>query len=54
VQIHHRLLAEIDGPMLLHGLQDHHGKPLMQMPRRRADRPDPDRLTERYSQFQAA
>lgn len=54
VEIHRRLLTEIDGPMLLHGLQDHHGKSLMQMPRRRADRPDPDRLMERYDQFQAA
>jgi putative restriction endonuclease len=54
VVVHRRLLAEIDGPMLLHGLQEHHGKPLMHMPRRRGDLPDPDRLMERYSQFQAA
>jgi putative restriction endonuclease len=54
VQIHQRLLDEIDGPMLLHGLQDHHGKPLRQLPGRRADRPDPDRLMERYAQFRAA
>ena len=25
VEIHHRLLDEIDGPMLRHGLQKHHG-----------------------------
>lgn len=54
VEIHQRLLLEIDGPMLLHGLQEHHGRSLMQMPRRRADRPDADRLMERYVQFQAA
>lgn len=54
VEIHHRLLAEIDGPMLLHGLQEHHGKPLMQVPRRRADLPDRDGLEERYAQFRAA
>ena len=54
VEIHRRLLLEIDGPMLLHGLQEHHGQSLMQMPRRRADRPDTDRLMERYAQFQAA
>jgi putative restriction endonuclease len=54
VQIHHRLLAEIDGPMLRHGLQAHHDQPLMRIPARRADRPDPDRLTHRYEQFRAA
>jgi putative restriction endonuclease len=54
VEIHHRLLDELDGPMLRHGPQDHHGRPLMQLPRRRADRPDHDRLEERYAQFCAA
>jgi putative restriction endonuclease len=54
VEIHERLLHEIDGPMLRHGLQDHHGKPLMQTPRRPADRPDPTLLQDRYSQFLAA
>jgi putative restriction endonuclease len=54
IEIHPRLLAEIDGPMLLHGLQNHHAKPLRQLPRRRADLPDPDRLSERYAQFRAA
>lgn len=54
VEIHHRLLDEIDGPMLLHGLQGHHGRPLMQVPARRADRPDTDRLMERYRTFLAA
>jgi putative restriction endonuclease len=54
IEIHHRLLNEIDGPMLRHGLQDHHAKPLMQVPRRRAELPDPTRLEERYAQFRAA
>lgn len=54
VQIHHRLLDEIDGPMLRHGLQAHHGQPLMKLPRRRADRPDPDRLRARFAEFQQA
>ncbi|MGF1645986.1 MAG: HNH endonuclease [Kineosporiaceae bacterium] len=54
VEVHARLLAEIDGPMLRHGLQDHHGRPLMVVPRRRADRPDPDRLADRYARFRAA
>lgn len=54
VEIHNRLLDEIDGPMLRHGLQDHHGRPLLQIPARRSDRPDTDRLMQRYAQFRAA
>lgn len=54
VEIHSRLLDEIDGPMLRHGLQGHHGQRLMQLPRRRADRPDTDRLAERYALFRSA
>ncbi|WP_456598668.1 HNH endonuclease [Blastococcus sp. SYSU DS0616] len=54
VEIHHRLLDEIDGPMLRHGLQDHHGRPLLQIPARRSDRPDTDRLMQRYAEFRAA
>jgi putative restriction endonuclease len=54
IEIHHRLLDELDGPMLLHGLQEHHAKPLMQLPHRRADQPDRSRLEERYAQFRAA
>jgi putative restriction endonuclease len=54
VEIQHRLLVEIDGPMLLHGLQEHHAKPLMQLPHRRTDLPDRDRLEERYARFRAA
>jgi putative restriction endonuclease len=54
VEIQARLLAEIDGPMLRHGLQDHHGKPLMRLPKRRTDRPDVGRLSERYDQFRTA
>ncbi len=54
VEIHHRLLEEIDGPMLRHGLQEHHDRPLMTIPRARAERPDPDRLRQRYSLFRGA
>ena len=54
VEIHYRLLHELDGPMLLHGLQEHHAKPLMRLPRRRADLPDRDRLEERFADFRAA
>lgn len=54
VEIHQRLLDEIDGPMLTHGIQGHHGERLRQLPRIRAERPDPDRLEQRYLQFRAA
>jgi len=54
VEIHRRLLDEIDGPMLRHGLQDHHRQPLMYLPKRRADLPDPHRLVQRYDQFRVA
>lgn len=54
VEIRHDLLAELDGPMLRHGLQEHHGKRLLQVPRRRSQRPDRERLSERYDQFRAA
>jgi putative restriction endonuclease len=40
--------------MLLHGLQAHHGQVLMTVPRRRPDRPDPDRLAYRYELFRVA
>jgi putative restriction endonuclease len=54
VEIHTRLLDEIDGPMLTYGLQGHHGERLRQLPRSRGERPDPDRLEQRYAEFRAA
>lgn len=39
--------------MLKTGLQGFHGQ-AMTVPRRRADRPDPERLEERYERFRAA
>ena len=54
IEIHQRLLDEIDGPMLTYGIQGHHGERLGQLPRIRAERPDPDRLEQRYLQFRAA
>ncbi|WP_284295087.1 HNH endonuclease [Luteimicrobium album] len=46
------LLEEIDGPMLKHGLQEMHGQTI-NVPRRRVDRPDPERLAERFATFTA-
>jgi putative restriction endonuclease len=54
VEIRADLLDEVDGPMLRHGLQEHHGHTLMTVPTRRADRPNPERLELRYSIFRAA
>jgi HNH endonuclease len=54
VQIRADLLAEIDGPMLEHGLKGRHGQPLMVLPRTRAERPDRDLLEQRYTGFRSA
>ena len=53
VHIAHRLLNEVDGPMLRAGLQGFHGAKLLR-PRRTQDRPDPERLEVRYEAFQDA
>jgi putative restriction endonuclease len=53
VQINRKLLDEIDGPMLKHGLQEMHGSTIG-VPRSSAARPDPERLETRYEQFRAA
>lgn len=54
VEVRQDLLDEIDGPMLLHGIQGHHGHRLMRLPAAPADQPDPERLEWRYEQFRAA
>lgn len=53
VQIAPRLLADTDGPMLRHGLQEMHGATLT-LPRRRADQPDRDHLGVRFQKFRDA
>jgi putative restriction endonuclease len=53
VEIREDILAEIDGPMLRHGLQEMHGSGLF-LPRSRRDHPDTTRLEERYEQFRSA
>jgi putative restriction endonuclease len=50
IEVRPSILVEHDGPMLVVGLQQIHGKPLF-LPRRLSDRPDPDRLERRYSEF---
>ena len=50
VKIDQKLLEEIDGPMLLHGLQEMHGTSIT-VPVRRQDRPDRGRLERRFAEF---
>ncbi|MDY6054966.1 HNH endonuclease [Micrococcus sp.] len=54
VEIRQDLLDEVDGPMLRHGLQDLHGKPLMMVPKARRDRPDNEKLAWAYERFLTA
>lgn len=53
VEVSEKVLREIDGPMLRHGLQGLHSSAL-HVPRRPADRPDRDLLEGRYEAFRAA
>jgi putative restriction endonuclease len=50
VHINGDLMLEVDGPMLLHGLQEMSGRPLS-VPNRPAERPSKDRLAERFEEF---
>lgn len=53
IEVRAGLLAERDGPMLRHGLQEVNGA-LVKTPRRELDRPDAAFLEERYEQFRKA
>jgi putative restriction endonuclease len=50
VEVRSDVTKEVDGPMLIHGLQEMAGVRLLR-PRSRAAQPDPERLEERYEQF---
>ena len=52
VAINREVLAEVDGPMLKHGLQEMHGRTIT-LPARRVDRPDRDLLAWRWERFPA-
>jgi putative restriction endonuclease len=54
VQIRKDLLEEIDGPMLRYGLQEVHGKKLMALPQRYAERPRIDLLEDAFHRFKSA
>ena len=51
VRINEEVLHEVDGPMLRHGIQEFHGKQLMVLPERRAQRPDKVLLEARFEAF---
>ncbi len=53
VEVRPDVLAERDGPMLRHGIQELHGRSLL-IPRRREWRPDPEAVERRYEQFREA
>jgi putative restriction endonuclease len=53
IEVRPSILTEIDGPMLIVGLQDINGQ-LIQLPRRPDQRPDPARLEKRLTVFRAA
>lgn len=53
VEVRSDVSDQIDGPMLLHGLQEMAGVRLIR-PQARASRPDPVRLEERYESFRKA
>ncbi|HEX3427069.1 MAG TPA: HNH endonuclease [Acidimicrobiales bacterium] len=53
IEVQPRILREIDGPMLRHGLQEMQGTRLL-VPRAKASQPDRHRLDERYREFRAA
>ena len=54
VAIREDVLMEVDGPLFEHGIKGLHGTTLMVLPRRRADRPDPELLDWRYRRFLSA
>lgn len=53
IEVRTDILAEIDGPMLRHGLQGFHGTRLT-VPRQRASQPDKVFLEDRYERFRVA
>ena len=53
VDVAPRIRDEVDGPMLLHGLQEMAGTQLL-VPHQRAAQPDSDRLAYRYERFRDA
>jgi putative restriction endonuclease len=53
IEVRQSVLDEQDGPMLLHGLKGMH-RQLIVLPRAESQRPDRDRLEQRYAAFRTA
>lgn len=53
IEVSRSILLEEDGPMLRHGLQGLHQRPIL-LPSLAFDRPDPVRLERRYEEFRLA
>ena len=53
IEIRRSVLEEVDGPMLIHGLQGFHESELV-VPRSKALQPNPEFLEERYELFRSA
>jgi putative restriction endonuclease len=53
VHVRQDILREKDGPMLKHGIQELNGSTLI-LPRKPADKPDQDRLSQRFEAFRGA
>ncbi len=53
IEIRRDVLGEVDGPMLIHGLQGFHEAPLI-VPRQTEHQPNKDFLAERYERFSHA
>jgi putative restriction endonuclease len=54
IHVRQDILREVDGPMLVHGLQGFHGASLANIPFRLADRPGSRFLERRWDDFRAA
>lgn len=52
VEVKAGILEEVDGPMLLHGIQEMHGIKIT-IPRSSSSKPDPERLEARYELFRS-
>jgi putative restriction endonuclease len=53
VEVRKSLMDEVDGPMLLHGLQGIRGRTIV-LPHKPQERPDPEFLEERFEEFRQA
>jgi putative restriction endonuclease len=50
IKVRDDILDEHDGPMLKHGLQEHHGQKII-LPKHKSDWPDRERLERRHEEF---